>query len=135
MGNQDPVAEKADASPERELPEAERETIWAMLAIYCRDHHGYDGGSLCSECEELLEYACERVRRCPLGERRTTCGKCPIHCYKPAMRERIRAVMAYAGPRMFKERPLLAARHLIKGMQPPPAGLVGDGAGKKSRKP
>jgi len=98
-----------------EIPADEQETIRAMLEIYCRGHH--TGEPLCPECRELMAYALERVRHCPLGEQRTTCGKCPIHCYKPRMREQIRAVMAYAGPRMFKEHPRLAARHLLKGLK------------------
>ncbi len=96
--------------------EAESETIRVMIELYCRDHHDCRQPP-CADCRELLEYALERVARCPLGEERTTCGKCPIHCYKPSMRERILEVMRYAGPRMFKEHPLLAARHVLKGLK------------------
>jgi len=31
------------------------------------------------------------------------------------MRDRVRAVMAYAGPRMIKKHPVLAVKHLIDG--------------------
>ena len=92
----------------------ERETISVMITLYCRDHH--HGPPLCELCRELLEYAVERVRQCPLQEQRTTCGKCHIHCYKPSMQKKIKEVMRYAGPRMLKDHPLLAAKHMLKGL-------------------
>ncbi|MEA1922331.1 MAG: nitrous oxide-stimulated promoter family protein [Pseudomonadota bacterium] len=92
----------------------ERETISVMIDLYCRDHH--QSTPPCESCRELLEYAIERVRQCPLQEERTTCGRCPIHCYKPSMQKKIKAVMRYAGPRMLKAHPLLAAKHLLKSL-------------------
>ena len=67
---------------------------------------------LCAECQELLQYALERLDNCPFQEHKTTCENCPVHCYRPEMRERIRAVMRYAGPRMLFRHPLLALLHL-----------------------
>ena len=32
-------------------------------------------------------------------EEKTFCSNCTVHCYRPEMRERIRTVMRYAGPR------------------------------------
>ena len=96
----------------------EAHTVAAMIRRYCRDrHHTTDG--LCPECAELLAYARHRLARCPFQERKTTCGKCPVHCYAPAMRERIRAVMRYAGPRMLFSHPLLALMHLLDGLRKP----------------
>ena len=103
------------AAADRELA-AESETIRVMIELYCRDHHDCRQPP-CPECARLLAYAIERVSRCPLGEERTTCGKCHIHCYKPEFREKIKEVMRYAGPRMFKEHPRLAARHVLKGLK------------------
>jgi hypothetical protein len=60
-----------------------------------------------------LDYARTRLRKCPFQEGKTTCAKCPIHCYKPDRREKIRAVMRYAGPRMLVRHPILALLHLI----------------------
>ena len=88
----------------------ERKTVEAMTRIFCRNRHRQD---LCSECSELLAYAGRRLDKCPFGEEKPACGNCPIHCYKPDMRERIRAVMRYAGPRMVWRHPVLAAFHLI----------------------
>ena len=96
----------------------EAHTVAAMIRRYCRDrHHTTDG--LCPECAKLLAYARRRLTRCPFQERKTTCGKCPVHCYAPAMRERIREVMRYAGPRMLFSHPLLALMHLLDGLRKP----------------
>ena len=69
---------------------------------------------------ELLAYARARLSRCPYQEGKTTCARCPVHCYRPAMRARIRRVMRYAGPRMLTRHPLLALRHLIDGLRKEP---------------
>lgn len=96
-----------------------------MIAIYCRAHHG-TSGALCAECAELLHYALCRLDRCPFGADKTTCAKCPIHCYKPSMRQKVKEVMRYAGPRMIYRHPYLAVRHLLDGLrrsqQPPGKG-------------
>lgn len=83
-----------------------------MLHIYCRAHHG-TRGRLCADCEELLSYADKRLTRCPFQQDKTTCGNCTVHCYNPHMRQRIREVMRYAGPRMVFHHPVLAIRHLL----------------------
>ena len=36
-----------------------------------------------------------------------------VHCYQPQMREQIRQVMRYSGPRMLFHHPVMAIRHLI----------------------
>ena len=92
----------------------EKQTVTAMLNIYCHDHHGA-GAALCAECGALHDYAMQRLDRCPFGEEKSTCADCTIHCYKPAMRERIRVVMRYAGPRMIWRHPVLAVRHVLDG--------------------
>ncbi len=97
----------------------EAATIAAMIAIYCRDHHQTDK-QLCPECRALLEYAKKRLRHCPFQEKKTTCGKCPVHCYQPAMREKIRRVMRYVGPRMVLRHPLMALRHSMDGLRKTP---------------
>lgn len=97
----------------------EKRTLRAMVMIYCRAHHA-SAAAPCGECQELLDYAFARLDRCPFGAGKPTCAKCPIHCYKPAMRERARAVMAFAGPRMLGRHPLLALQHLLDGLRRPP---------------
>jgi hypothetical protein len=107
----------------------ERRTVEAMIRLYCADHHG-TRGELCDACASLRDYALLRLDRCPFGEGKTTCAKCPVHCYRPAEREEIRAVMRYAGPRMILRHPILALWHLIDGRREEP--LRRDGARTKS---
>lgn len=96
----------------------EVKTAEAMLRRFCRDHHG-GKVMLCEECRELLTYARKRLHHCPFQEHKTTCGKCPVHCYAPGKRDQIRAVMRYAGPRMLLSHPILAILHLIDGLRKP----------------
>ncbi|MGX1927065.1 nitrous oxide-stimulated promoter family protein [Vibrio sp. NH-7] len=89
----------------------EHKTVAAMMAIYCRDKH-HSKRELCSECAELLAYAEVKLDRCPYGQEKPTCNKCPIHCYKPQPKAAMKAVMRYSGPRMLLPHPILSIRHL-----------------------
>ena len=102
----------------------ERRTIEAMVRLYCRGRHGAEGDT-CPECSELLEYALLRLERCPFQDGKTTCARCPVHCYKPDMRERVREVMRYSGPRMIRRHPVLALYHLLDGQRKEPLRPVG----------
>jgi hypothetical protein len=106
--------------PPRRLAREEK-TIAAMIALYCRDHHAGDA-ALCPQCAELLEYARLRLEKCRYGADKPTCANCETHCYKPAMRERVREVMRYSGPRMLKRHPVLAVAHLVDGRKTPADG-------------
>ncbi len=97
----------------------EARTVEAMIALYCRGQHGSDG-DLCPACRDVQAYALQRLARCPFQEGKTTCARCPIHCYKPQMRQEIRAVMRYAGPRMLLRHPVLALLHLADGRRREP---------------
>lgn len=99
-----------------ERGERDRRVLARMVDIYCRRRHE-KGGGLCADCRELLEYASERIARCPLGDRKTTCRKCTVHCYRPDMRERVREVMRYSGPRMMLYSPVEALRHLWRELK------------------
>jgi hypothetical protein len=93
----------------------EKETIRAMVGIYCRGNHTPTAGSeLCDECRALLDYALARLDHCPNAMNKPPCAKCTVHCYKPSRREQIKAVMRYAGPRMLWEHPILAVRHWMQ---------------------
>ncbi len=98
----------------------EEQTIRAMLEIYCRAHHVSPGAPLCEECQPLFEYAQARLGKCPFGPEKPVCAKCPIHCYQPAMRDQIREVMRFAGPRMALRHPALALAHLLQKNRPVP---------------
>ena len=96
----------------------EKKTIEAMVHIYCKNKHETHG-ELCPECSELFEYAKMRLDRCPFQEKKSTCGKCLVHCYQPEMREKVKKVMRYAGPRMLLHHPLLAMHHVMDGRKKP----------------
>ncbi len=96
----------------------ERKTIRHMIGIHCRGHHQPEG-DLCAKCRQLLEYAMQRIDRCPYGHDKPTCAKCPIHCFKATDREKIRQVMRYAGPRMLVFHPLLTLLHFSDELRRP----------------
>jgi len=98
----------------------EKKTVEAMIRIHCRDHHS-TGDALCAECAALLAYASDRLERCKFADDKPPCSQCPVHCYRTAMREKIRAVMRYAGPRMVRKHPVLAVRHLLDERKKPGA--------------
>ncbi|MEI8132153.1 MAG: nitrous oxide-stimulated promoter family protein [Leptolinea sp.] len=92
----------------------EDRTIQLMIGLNCRNHH-QSKNDLCEDCLELMEYAHSRLLCCPFAPDKPTCAKCPVQCYKPKMRERIRQVMRYSGPRMLLYHPILTIRHLLDG--------------------
>ena len=91
--------------------DAEKRVVEQMIRLYCRKRQG--NTTLCPGCLQLLDYAIERLDRCSYGNDKPTCRKCPIHCYRPAMKSRIKTVMRWAGPRMILYHPLLAIKHLL----------------------
>ena len=106
---------------DRPRMDREAKTIGFMIDIYCRDRHGAHD-DLCPECAELRDYALARLDKCPSQESKSTCANCSVHCYKPDMRQRVRQVMRYAGPRMLWRHPILALAHLlIDGRRAAPA--------------
>jgi hypothetical protein len=99
----------------------EGKTVCVMIALYCSEHHFSQG--LCLQCEELLNYARDRLDKCPFGRGKTTCTKCPVHCYLPEMRNKIIVVMRYSGPRMLYRHPLLTIQHIIDGFRRKPLNI------------
>lgn len=93
----------------------DEKTLWAMARIYCASNceAEKDERGLCPECAACIEYAIERTRRCP-HEHKGNCEDCDIHCYQPEKRAQIRAIMAFAGPRMLTKHPVMALRYLKK---------------------
>lgn len=96
----------------RDKREREKRIVGDMIALYCKRNHS--GGALCEDCRALLDYARARTDKCPMMESKTFCSNCRIHCYSPQMREKIRAVMRFSGPRMLTVHPVAAIRHLIE---------------------
>lgn len=93
--------------------ERECRTVRAMIGLYCRCKHHMPYG-LCDECSSLLSYAEKRLEKCPFQGDKPACSRCAIHCYEPEMRERIREVMHFSGPKMIWHHPFLAIGHLLK---------------------
>jgi predicted amidophosphoribosyltransferase len=89
--------------------EREKRVVALMIHIYCRGN-GHTP-VLCDDCKKILEYAHQRLSRCPFGEKKSTCRLCKVHCYRSDMKERMKMVMRYAGPRMLWSHPLSAFRH------------------------
>ena len=94
----------------------ERRTIASMIEIYCHARH-HQAVGLCAECEQMFAYAMQRIDKCPFRENKPTCAKCTIHCYKPQMRQQVREVMRYAGPRMLLRHPVMTIMHYVDEMK------------------
>ena len=90
----------------------EKAIVEKMIRLYCKKHE--KNAELCTSCRELLDYAHNRLHRCRFGTDKPTCKRCPIHCYRPEMKDKIRHVMRWAGPRMMVYHPLAAVRHLLR---------------------
>lgn len=93
--------------------EREKEVVSLMIRLYCRKQHGTRQG-LCQACQTLEDYARQRTDHCPFMQTKTFCSNCRVHCYRPDMREKIRQVMAFSGPRMLLYHPVLALRHVVE---------------------
>ena len=93
----------------------EARTVQIMVRLYCHQQHG-TSQALCGDCTALVAYANKRLAKCPFQANKPTCAKCTVHCYRADMRERMRAVMRYAGPRMLLHHPLLALHHLMDSL-------------------
>lgn len=89
----------------------EKKTVELMIRLYCRKKE--KNKTLCPQCAELLKYAHARLDHCPFGEEKNACKQCTVHCYKPAMREQMKRVMRFSGPRMLLYAPWQAIRHLL----------------------
>jgi hypothetical protein len=117
----------------------EARTLEVMVGLYCHDTHaadptgaaegartadGADLGKrdLCPACAGLLSYSLDRIEACRFGAQKPTCARCTVHCFRPAMREQIRAAMRYSGPRMTYRHPYLAVRHLMDRRREPGEG-------------
>lgn len=98
--------------------EWEKKIVSQMIALYCRKNHRggafqKDEKGLCPECAKLEQYARMRSDKCPFMETKTFCSNCKVHCYQPQMRQKIREVMRFSGPRMLLYHPVSAIRHMV----------------------
>lgn len=93
--------------------EREKRMVGEMIALYCRKQHGTGRAKLCEACTELNKYARQRIEKCPFMESKSFCSNCKVPCYRPEMREKIRAVMRFSGPRMIFHHPVAAIHHVL----------------------
>lgn len=93
--------------------EREKKMVSLMIKLYCNKKH-HTGKHLCDACTQLNEYAIMRSDKCPFMETKTFCSNCKVHCYKPDMREQIKEVMRFSGPRMIFRHPVAAIRHVVE---------------------
>ena len=91
----------------------EIEIVTVMIKMYCKHYH-HTKGELCDECSKLLDYVKLRRSKCPFGDNKTFCSNCKVHCYNKEMREKIKKVMRYSGPRIFFIHPVIASKHILE---------------------
>ena len=89
----------------------DKKTVIAMITLYCNKNH--KSKQLCPTCRDLLNYSIGRMDSCVFGIKKPACSHCPVHCYKPQMRNSIKEVMRFSGPRMLLRHPILALRHIL----------------------
>lgn len=89
--------------------EKEKRISFLMIDLYYKKHKNESISK-----EELKEYVELRLDKCPFQENKTFCSNCKIHCYKKDMKEQIKKVMRYSGPKMIFHHPILAIKHLIE---------------------
>lgn len=109
--------------------EIEKETVVQMIGIYCKGHHKEEWkkkkkeiklmdpsaktSCLCDECADLQAYALKRLSYCKFGEEKKFCSQCPVHCYHPKYKEKVKKVMKYSGPRILFHHPILVIKHMF----------------------
>ena len=90
---------------------SEKCVVSHMIGLYCK--HKLKCSEMPQEYKELEAYAHKRLDGCKFGDKKPACKRCPIHCYRPDMRQKIRDVMRWAGPRMLIYDPIAAIKHLF----------------------
>ena len=89
----------------------EKKVISEMVKLYCRKNH--KKRELCDECKEVLNYSLKRIDNCKFMETKTFCSNCKNPCYSPKMKEKVKQIMKFSGPRMLFHHPLLVIYHII----------------------
>lgn len=95
--------------------EKEQKTIEFMILKYCKGHK--HNKLPCDSCNELIQYTKIRIEKCPFMETKSYCSNCEVNCYSKEMRNRIKEVMRYSGPRMVFFNPIMSLNHLYQGIK------------------
>lgn len=94
-------------------------TLQAMGSIYCGAHHAgvsKDAAGLCEECAATIKFTHDRASACPY-DHRGNCKDCAIKCNRGDQKERIKAIMRYAAPRMLFKHPLMTLEYVVKKLR------------------
>lgn len=89
--------------------EREKITVEKMIRLYCKLNHE---NNLCGYCDEIIDYAMNRLDKCPYSNDKPACTNCPVHCYNKQMRDKIKEIMRFSGPKMMFHHPVLAVFHI-----------------------
>ncbi|KZL92740.1 nitrous oxide-stimulated promoter family protein [Clostridium magnum] len=89
----------------------EKEIFDKITIIYCKGNN--HSVIPCSRCKEIMNYAHLRINSCTFGDDKKFCSKCTVHCFKPDMRENVKKIMRYSGPRIIFYHPIMAMKHLL----------------------
>lgn len=83
-------------------------TLKVMIQMYC------EGKKIRpDEATALTAYTVNQAANCRYGDTKPECEKCKTHCYKPEMREKIKKVMKWSGPRMIYRHPIMLIYHMV----------------------
>ncbi len=93
-------------------------SVMYMIEIYCSWKH-QESTNPCSDCLDLIEYAKNRLTKCPFQDSKPACRNCKIHCYQEPYKSKIKQVMRFSGPLMLFYHPILAVKHLVKEFKKP----------------
>ncbi len=100
----------------------EKKMVFYMIKLYCMHNHKeyhkiynktFGSKSICKECEDVYNYACERTSKCRFISTKTFCSACTSHCYKKDMKEKIKKIMFFSGKRMIFHNPAVALKHIF----------------------
>lgn len=125
-----PSADMPDARPTDRAVARDLRTLAAFIRVYCRHKHAaapkeavrlkdFDFAALriaplllCRPCAKLLGHAFVKRAHCPINPK-PACKHCQSHCYQPAYREQIRAVMRFSGRKLVLSGRLDLLFHLL----------------------
>lgn len=85
--------------------------VKTMIEFHCGRIHKET--SVCQNCAELVTYTSHKLEHCKFGLKKPVCKTCPVHCYSPDKKQKIRDVMRWAGPRMIYRYPVYAIVHIF----------------------
>ena len=88
----------------------EKQFFSHMVHYFCKWSQGSE--QICLGCEQLLEYAYDRLDRCPYGSRKPTCFRCTSSCFRADMRKRKEDVVRTTLAKMVFLHPVLLFKHI-----------------------